>query len=344
MIAAIISAVCLAVMVILDQLMMKDIYNNSPAQAIIVSSVGGTIFGLVSTFIWWIIDPNTFTILAQNALLWLYPYGLLIVIAGGISSQVLHQYFICFSKNADGNIVASWLAATPIFVYITVLVLEALDLLHSESLYSISTIAGVLLTTVGLHALERVSSANQIEPAKYQSNLVMFLVLSVIYIILIDWTLDTGAVVLGVSTSTLTITLLPWFWIGFLYGARTALNKEHRAAFRANWSTVKQFALPILFLEVIGMYVFFFEFVGLGELDPVSIALITGLHAVVVWIASVGLGTYSRRTVDRAESSVMVWKLQISKEALQQFALPVSVRYKQAFCVVVTMTGILLFF
>jgi hypothetical protein len=344
MIPATLSAVCLAIMVILDQLMMKDIYNNSPAQAIIVSSVGGTFFGLLSTFIWWIIDPNAFTMLAQNALLWWYPYGLLIVIAGGISSQVLHQYFICFSKNADCNIVASWLAAAPIFVYITVILLETSGLLQTKSLYSLSTIAGVLLTTAGLHALERVTSVNQVGPAKYQSNIVMFLVLSVIYIILIDWTLDTGAEVLGVSTSTLTMTLLPWFWIGFLYGARTALNKEHRATFRANWSTVKQFALPILLLEVIGMYVFFFEFVGLGELDSVSIALITGLHAVVVWIASVGLGVYSRHIVSREESFVTVWKLQISKEALQQFALPISARYKQAACVLVIMAGILLFF
>jgi len=344
MIAAILSSLCLAIMVILDQLMMKDTYDNSPAQAIIVSSVGGAMFGLASTFTWWTLDSNSFGQYGTHTIQWLYPYGLLVALAGVLSSQVLHQYFICFSKNADGNVIASWLAATPVFVYVTVLVLGALDLIATDNLYSYKTIIGVLVTCLGLYLLEKVSTAGNPKTTNYRPNLVMFLVLSVIYIILIDWTLQSGSQTLEVQPEIITLTLLPWFWVGFLYGARTALEKKHRDAFKINWPTVRRFLLPILILEIIGMYVFFFEFIGLGELDSVTVALITGLHAVGVWIASVGLGLYHKRLDQNKRSTFSVCGVTVEQSALRQFVSPATVRYKQAGCVLIVATGIMLFF
>jgi len=331
-------------MLILDRLMMKDTYDNSPAQAIIISSVGGTIFGLLSTFIWWTIGPDSLSVYAGNAISWLYPYGLLVMVAGVLSSQVLHQYFVCFSKKIDSNVIASWIAATPVFVYIAMIGLEQTNIILGESLYSISTLGGVLLTTLGLYCLEKSSTCKTNGQDTYHINLLMFLVLSVIYIILIDWTLETGSSILAVSTTTFTMSLLPWFWVGFLYGARTALKKKHRDKFKTNWPKVRMFLLPIFVLEIIGMYVFFFEFIGLGELDPLTVALITGLHAVVVWLVSVGLGLYSKKMVRNKREFISFAGLQLSQDALEQFDAPMSVRRKQAQSAFIVMIGLILFF
>lgn len=344
MIAAILSAVCLAAMVILDQLMMKDTYDNSPSQAIIISSVGGSTLGLTSTAAWWLMQPEPIMWYVHNVFTWAYPFGLLIALAGVLSSQVLHQYFVCFSKNADGNVVASWLAATPVFVYVTVIVLDTLGLLQTGALYSSSTVLGVLLATAGLFLLERVSNPRQFGPGNYWPNLVMFLVLNVIYIILIDWTLTTGAEILGVTTTTLTLSLLPWYWFGFLYGARTALQKRHREKFRVNLQTIKRYIAPIIVVEIIGMYVFFFEFVGLSELNPVSVALVTGLHAILVWVTSVLLGVYAHKLKQREQNSVTLGTIKVSFTAIQQFQQPTNVRVKQAACVVTVLAGVFLFF
>jgi len=344
MIAAILSSLCLAIMVILDQLMMKDTYSNSPAQAIIVSSVGGALFGITSTLVWWFFDVHTFSEHFSNSLQWLYPYGLLVLIAGILSSQVLHQYFVCFSKNADGNIIAGWLAATPVFVYIAVAGLGVLHIIPTSNLYTFSKMLGVVLTTLGLYLLEKIPTEKNESQTPYGINLLSFMVLSVIYIILIDWTLKSGSLALDVPVQTLTISLLPWFWIGFLYGARTALKKEHRKQFSMNWSNLKKFLIPILLIEIIGMYVFFFEFIGIGELDSVSVALITSLHAMVVWLASVMLGLYHKRLSQSNQSSGHICGMTISQSALQQFSAPAIVRYKQAACVLIVIAGVLLFF
>jgi hypothetical protein len=92
------------------------------------------------------------------------------------------------------------------------------------------------------------------------------------------------------------------------------------------------------------MYVFFFEFIGLGELNSVTVALITGLHAVGVWIASVGLGLYHKRLDQNKRSTFSVCGVTVEQSALRQFVSPATVRYKQAGCVLIVATGIMLFF
>jgi hypothetical protein len=84
---------------------------------------------------------------------------------------------------------------------------------------------------------------------------------------------------------------MPYYWIGFAAGMRVMLRGGEWATFRSNWrKRIRYFIVPILFVEVIGMLVFFFEYVGLTSLDPTLVTVIMGTHVLLVYALDLSLG------------------------------------------------------
>lgn len=339
---AILSGICLAIMVITDKLMIHDCYKGDAKQALFVSSLLGTVLGLTATGAYWILEGDIQSL--WNILSASYSTtGLLIIVAGAMSAQVLYHYFQCFSEDADTAVMASWLAATPIFVFVFSLGLVACGLLFDHVVLTPWVALGVIMTSFGLALLERYSYAHEGDVVqKHRKHLILMVLFSVVYVVIIDQALEFGAQKTGASTVSVTAALLPLYWLGFALGMRMMFFKRHRAALRTNWPTMRKYAKPIILVEILGMGVFFFEYLSLGTIDSISSSIIIGLHVIPVWIVSVFLTRYAD-TKKTKGSQWTILSIPMTNESLEAFRIKRGTRTAQLIFLIVALIGIIIF-
>lgn len=294
LLSSILSAVCMALMVITDQLMVGDCYQGRANQAWFVSSLAGSLLGLVLTAIVWIGavylgKVDSIDTLLTTAVHFAAGRGPIMIFVGALGVQILLHYFRCFGEKAHS--VAAWLASTPIFVFVVMLVLTLFVDIKGLSTTSIDPIwiIGVLLGTAGLVCFERLAGDEAGGASPYPKELLLMLCFNVLYTISLRQ-------VLGLSQGSPSemvevLALMPYYWIGFAAGTRVIFKKGEWQAFQSNWRRrARHFIVPILFVEMVGMLVFYFEYLGLTELDPAYVSIITGAHVFLVYILSLALG------------------------------------------------------
>jgi len=303
--ATIASSLSLAVMIILDRLMVGDCYQGRAKQAWFVSSMAGSLFGVVLTLITWVVAVQVGSIDSLWAIFQIthnimWPYGALMLLAGVLSIQVLLHYFYCFSEDANSTVMAAWFAATPIFVFIITMVLSMmanlgfpfLETLQSEEGIKLEYIAGILIATIGLVGFELSTTSQKGNVYKYRFHLMMMLITNSLYGIVIYTTLANASNV----TEHAVLALMPFYWIGFAAGARALVKKSERETFKKLFrKRIKYFIIPILLSEIIGMLVFFLEYFGLGSLEPTYVALVIGAHVGVVYMLNLYLAMLGKR-------------------------------------------------
>jgi hypothetical protein len=100
--SAVCSAVSLEFMLIFDRVMLSDCNRGRPRQAWLVSSILGSLFGLVATAFVWIASStnpdNSLSLLSRTFFDQFWPNGFLMLIAGAITVQSLTHYFNLFSS------------------------------------------------------------------------------------------------------------------------------------------------------------------------------------------------------------------------------------------------------
>ena len=189
LIFATLSAVCMALMVVTDRLMVGDCYRNNPRHAWFVSSLAGSIFGLLLTSVVWFFgssiaelpDASILFTIAQKLFIW---KGVAAIAIGVIGVQILLHYFRCFGEGAHSSVIAAWIAATPVFVFLGAFVLEKLlGMSMGLTLTSPLWLVGILLATSGLIGFERITGGPKGSIGIYRRELVLLLVLSVLYTI-----------------------------------------------------------------------------------------------------------------------------------------------------------------
>jgi len=295
LISTIMSSICLALMVTFDRLMVGDCYQGKPNQAWFVSSAAGSILGLALTaFVWFGVvisgQIESFELLFSTAMNLAFGKGILMMLVGGLSVQVLLHYFRCFGEEANSAAVAAWLASTPIFIFLALFVLSVVTGSFVGVLTQPLWIVGVILATAGLIAFEQLSSAGGFKVNKtYRKELRLMILFNVLYAIVLKYALTSTG---DQPVSYLEVlALLPFYWIGFAAGMRVILKKGEWASFKSNWHRrLRYFLVPILIVEVIGMLVFYFEYLGISELDPVFVNIIIGAHIFLVYFFDFGLG------------------------------------------------------
>ena len=309
----------MALMIITDRLLVADYYQNKPTQAWIVSSVLGSFFGLLlSAFIWagfslW--DPHTNLLGLALELFWWR--GAAAILVGAAAIQILKHYFCCFVEDAHAASIAAWLSAAPIFILLSVTAVsvitgEALPtLMKTESLWFI----GAILATAGLVWFELLmGGSRKMSVGSYWRDLALMLFWSVVYSIGLRVVLVPYE---GSENLQEAIALLPYYWLGFAAGSRMLFHKEERMILKQNWfERMHQFIGVILFVEVIGMFVFFFEFFGLSGLDPVYVNIIVGSHIFIVYGLTLLLGALRLKLERGGVSSFRFLNAQLQRENL----------------------------
>jgi hypothetical protein len=286
----------MALMISFDRLMVGDVYRNNATHAWFVSSLAGASFGLILTALVWAGAIHFEVVESFSALIetltssFLYS-GVLMFLCGALGVQILFHYFTCFSNKANSTAIASWIAATPIFIFIGMLAISFIiemslpfsSVLTDTTVLHPIFIAGTVLATFGLVIFEQTQNRDVGGSAtSYRFHLVMMLVCNVAYTILLQQILV--GVPGGIDESVFVLALLPLYWLGFGVGIRALFKKEARKSFAQTWrKKIRYYVGIILFVEVIGMLVFFFEYLGIAELDPTYVNIILGAHIFLVY-------------------------------------------------------------
>ncbi len=304
LIASVLSGICLSLMVVTDRLMVGDCYQGNSNHAWFVSSLAGSLFGLLLTLMVSIglvafgkIDLHELLSTVVEVFWW---KGVAMMLVGTVSIQLLLHYFRCFVEEAHSASVAAWLAATPIFVYAGMLVLTVVgdpNLIptHIEPGWTL----GVILATLGLVLFERLTMGKGAGVGKYRRELVLMLVCNVAYIIGLRQVLGKGTEGKELLEA---VALMPYYWIGFAAGMRVIFQKGVAAGLRSSWRRrIRYFVVPILFVEIVGMLVFWFEYFGLTELDPTYVSIVVGASVFLVYVMNMGLGFLRKSMQKRGE-------------------------------------------
>ena len=289
------SSLSLGVMLILDRLMVSDCYRGNSRQAWLVSSVLGAVFGILATFTIWIVTSTSPEISLRS--LWsasidlFWPTGLLMLIAGAVTIQTMAHYFNLFtSAGTDApneTLIALWLSSSPIFIFLSFLLVSSLGLEGlkgsgiEKSSFSIPFALSILLAVMCLAALEYFDAPTGQSSTVRYSEIFKMLCCIVGYTLIISGILraDGGDPIKALA-------LQPYYWFGYLAGARVLFNPKDRLEFRRNWPRLKLFGRLILVVEVVGMLVYFLEYYALGSIDPALTNLIVGGHVIVVFFLS----------------------------------------------------------
>jgi hypothetical protein len=352
LIATVLCAVCMALMLVADKLMLGDCYQGKPDHAWFASSVAGGTFGLILTMLIWIsiasLSETGDFVTILNACIDLFIWkGILTLVAGACGVQVLFHYFHCFNEDAHSASIAGWIAATPIFVFCATIILilaQSLLGIHiiNESSISIHPIfiLGAVIATAGLILFESHSGQVVKNVGKYRKDLAMMLGFNVAAIILLQQVLVSKNIY---GESLYIIALLPYYWIGFFAGARILLPKSERNAFKRNWQTNIRFSLrAVLFVEVIGMLVFCFEYFGLSKLDPTYVSIIVGSHIFLVYFIDLLLIKTASHMKHENHNSIRILGLNISIDNLPQEKESFKTKMFERLAILTTVTGIII--
>jgi len=296
LIAAFISSVSISLMIIFDRLMVNDCYDKKPGLAWFVSSVVGGVLGFFVTGIVWLSyylfsNVNLVELLKD---IW-YPYGLWMILAGAFVAQYLRYYFRVFIPENDTDDInetgiAMWLASSPVFIILAIMLANSLGINFGifQGLEKVNTtplfILGVLITTVGLVAFEKVGNAKLHEEGRkvYAKKITIMMLFIVIYTLIVSSVMLT----LGNLYSNMTaiaFAVLPFYWIGFSIGALLYTKSSFRTEVKNSWSSMTYFVIPIFVAEIIGMSIFFFEYIGLSGVDPTLVNLILSTSVLLVY-------------------------------------------------------------
>ncbi len=325
LIAAGLGSVCLSLMIIFDRLMMGDCYKNNSDHAWVISSLAGAVFGLSATALTWagysfFTDATLITLLNTFTELW-WPSGILLCLVGIINIQVMRHYFRLFIPGPNEEVnetgIAMWLAAVPIFIFITIFTLNTLGLtngiLSGLEKANSSLWFGLLvgITILAMISFEKVSNPDGSLQLKRFSEIAKMLGCIVFYTILSSSILRAEE--MDVASA---LALQPFYWLGFAAGARYLFSHQHRQAFANNWQTIKIYLIPILVVEVIGMSVYYFEFFALSGSDPTIVNLITGAHIILVFIFTIQLTRLHHHMAAAGEQQRWYFGLSFTKNKL----------------------------
>jgi hypothetical protein len=291
---AALSSVFMAIMMIADKLMVRNCYNGSKISAWFVSSVAGSCLGLLLTAVCWIIfstfsESVTLIGLFQTALNLFFWSGFFVLVSGIFAVQLLYHYFACFTEDAHIATISSWIAATPIIIFITALATNQFTNVFFDIEYisvgslQLGFIISITLATLCLVAFEVVTNKETSGKKIYAFDLCLMIICNILYIVSLEFILKQEPA--PYNHLVYIVALLPYFWIGFAAGGRVYLSKTKREEIKRTWrSSIRNFLPIILFVELIGMLVFYFEYFGLSELTASYVALIVGAHIVIVYL------------------------------------------------------------
>lgn len=298
------SALFLAIMISFDRIMMGDCYRDHPEQPWVISSLLGAFFGIIATSSVLIIIVISHA-QSQVSLGVDGPdltHHLLSLLSGVISSLVLKYYFRLFLPSQKGSVneteVAVWLAFTPVFVFLLIAALIftipdapiLIGLVEANTSWTFGFL--VTLACLALVLFLRFESEEPTGHTKRYADIFLLMIFNTGYVLL-----SSVAVSPFHQDLASVLVLQLSYWAGFATGGFALLHTGIRAEFRRNARRIRKFGIIILVTEIVGMLVYFFEFLGVSEEDPTLVTLIIGAHVTVVFLISLILKQLRHRMV-----------------------------------------------
>lgn len=283
------NAVFQAFMVKFDQLMMGDCYEDRPKMAWLVSTIAGSILGIVTMFgvsvVYWFQTGDAIT---PSDVLYQWNDGVWMMAVGILTTIVMGCYFHLFKKSEAGDApdvttISMWLASTPIWVTAATWLIVTFDLrfgpLAGLEIGDVSPFffLAILLTTFFIIRFDA-------EGKRVPLTLSRATVVGIMVISIATYTIIASSVVYGRELAEL-LALQPYYWAGFATGIFIFLSKS----VRTEWTEFKlnkfhQYKKVIVLAEIFGAGVYIFEMYALWHLSGVLVNLISSGHVIIVFL------------------------------------------------------------
>lgn len=336
----VVSAMFIALTIIFDKLTISDFYQGSVKSAWFISSLLGSLLGLGATAISWsffdsegealrlfstIIDTQLFS-------------ASLIVLSGVLASLTLLSYFYCFEKEVSTKIALA-IAATPAFVFI-------LDKLIGDNSWQAIEVLSVVVVVGGFMLyewLETPAEEKLIGADKAPINflnwpLIGLIGLGTAYLVLVDWVLTNLVITLDSTAIYTTLAAMPLYWIGFSLGTVVIFSPSVRNFVRTQPFHRVHFIFLILALELIGAGFYFFELLGIGELNVTLATLIIGAHVIIVWCADITIRHQYLKHNDKELVQILFFR--IDRESLSEYNKSSQVIFEQLGAIIIVLAGL----
>jgi type VI protein secretion system component VasK len=139
------------------------------------------------------------------------------------------------------------------------------------------------------------------------------------------------------------LALMPYYWLGFAAGTRVILKSGEWQHLKFNWyKRIRYFIVPILFVEIIGMLVFWFEYLGLTELDPAYVSIIVGANVFLVYVLNLLLGRFRTRMISAGVRRVYIGGVRFVTQKLPHPTESLRHTVLELLAMLVTVVGIVL--
>ena len=316
---AVLSSISQAIMILFDEYMMDDCYQQRPKMAWLVSSVAGVFFGTVTTIICWGLYA-TFAIDAVNLLshsLSLWKEGIWMVMVGALTISVMGCYFKLFIPTGDErpNITAisMWLATSPLWVYLATAGISAIGVTYGPLAalqgidFSFWFLVSLIATICLIVRFDMQDTAFSLTTTR-SATVILMLVLITAYTVL------CSAVLYERSLSDV-LAFQPYYWLGYLSGALMLASKKVRVEFHEFKQKLTQYFWVIMVAEMFGALVYVFEIYALWQLSGVFVNLITSGHVVAVFGLTVILTFIGKRMHER-HKDLHLGQVTLSSESL----------------------------
>ncbi len=320
-------------MVISDRLLIEDLYGGDTLAMWFISCLATSILGMTAAVAYILIVDINFSapLLIQS--------GPLIFVSGVLGAITLYAYLKSL-EFGESSIVSSWFAASPIYVYLGLLILNQSGLWASMSVtFSSLALIAALFSSLGLWLIEYYPEDKKRFSKPHKFYLLLMILCNTGSVLLIDQTLAASQD----SNLNNAIALLPIFFTGFIIGLLPVVRKKTRDHLITLWPRIKVGLLFIFALEVIGMAIFLFEFLGLSELDPTFVAIIIGSHLVLVVLCEHLLGWWGRYMKSKNILSKNIFGINIQADGLNKLSINYRQMQRQMLGVSLVILGIIIF-
>lgn len=339
------AALCLTLTIIFDRYIVNDYYDGNIRHAWLVSSLWGGALGFVATIIIlsvFILLTSTTVSELLDVLTTIDPLLMLgMAFAGFLASHMLKHYFALFTDTTDSALIAAWLSSSPILILgVYILFSFIFPSFFSHHTFNADWIIGVITASIGLILFQLTSRDGEGGGSVYYKSIFSFILYSIAYTIIIHEILTYSE---SLAASLLTpLVLLFFYWIGFgTAGVIRFLHTPDRQNFLVAWKNkIHLFWAQILLIEIINMFVFYFEYLGLVKLDPAVVSVIIGTCIFFTYIVDLALAKV-RSVLERSGSvKIKLLSFTLRAELLPTLSLEAKHIVVRFAIIIITIVGI----
>lgn len=330
-----VSAISMALTIIIDRLMVDDFYEDNPKNAWFISSFLGALFGLSATALAWLIIGEDES---WNQLLVLFHtksifFALGMILVGAVVSLNLKIYFDMLSCHAYTTRVAIAIAATPVFVF-------ACQSFIFGTEWVAAGIISVAITAVALVGFEALSEAEEKRPeCNFNWHLIIFIATSVVYLVVLDWLFFSVETTMSLDGIQASLIMMPFYWVGYSVGTISYRDTVVKGFVKKILSR-KRFLAIVFVMEIIGASTYFFEFMGISEIDATLVSLVIGVHIAFVWAFDLFISVKYKRSLREGSDRTRVLLFTLDNGNLTSYNISFKIFAFQGALIVLALFGV----